>query len=50
MHVYNRDILTGSVAAAVAGIISSVGQMLMFTSIFGGGSSDDDRLRRAARE
>ena len=43
MHVYNRDILTGSVAAAVAGIISSVGQMLMFTSIFGGGSSDDDR-------
>ncbi|MEO7069182.1 MAG: zinc metalloprotease HtpX [Nostocoides sp.] len=43
MHVYNRDILTGSIAAAVAGIISSVGQMLMFTSIFGGGSSDDDR-------
>ncbi len=43
MHVYNRDILTGSVAAAVAGIISSVGQMLMFTSIFGGGGSDEDR-------
>ncbi|MBP1135238.1 heat shock protein HtpX [Arthrobacter sp. PvP023] len=34
MHVYNRDILTSSVAAAVAGVITSVGQMLL---IFGGG-------------
>ena len=34
MHVYNRDILTSSVAAAVAGLITSVGQMLLF---FGGG-------------
>lgn len=42
MHVYNRDILTGSVAAAIAGIISSVGQMLMFASIFGGGGGGDD--------
>ncbi|HCX85352.1 MAG TPA: zinc metalloprotease HtpX, partial [Micrococcales bacterium] len=34
MHVYNRDILTSSVAAAVAGVITSVAQFLL---IFGGG-------------
>lgn len=34
MHVYNRDILTSSVAAAVAGLITSVAQFLLF---FGGG-------------
>lgn len=41
MHVYNRDILTGSIAAAVAGVISSVAQFLAFTSIFGG--NDENR-------
>jgi heat shock protein HtpX len=41
MHVYNRDILTSSVAAAIAGVISSIGQFLAFTSIFGGGSDED---------
>ncbi len=33
MHVYNRDILTASVAAAVAGVITSVGQFMLY---FGG--------------
>lgn len=34
MHVYNRDILTSSVAAALAGIITSIAQFMFF---FGGG-------------
>ncbi|MEO8556244.1 MAG: zinc metalloprotease HtpX [Actinomycetota bacterium] len=42
MHVYNRDILTASVAAAVAGVITSVAQMFMFMGIFGGGGSNNN--------
>jgi heat shock protein HtpX len=45
MHVYNRDILTASVAAAVAGVITSVGQMLLF---FGGDRRNSNPLAMLA--
>ena len=43
-HVGNRDILIGSVAAAVAMAITFTARMLMWGSLFfGGGGSDGDR-------
>lgn len=42
-HVGNRDILIGSVAAAVAMAITFIARMAMWGAMFGGGSRDDNR-------
>ncbi|MFT3853878.1 MAG: zinc metalloprotease HtpX [Ilumatobacteraceae bacterium] len=41
-HVKHRDILIGSVAAAIATAISFVAQMAMFSAMFGGRNDDRD--------
>jgi heat shock protein HtpX len=41
-HVKHRDILTGTIVAAMAGTIVLVSRMAMYASIFGGGSRDRD--------
>jgi len=41
-HIKNRDILVGTIAAAIAGAISYLAQMAQFAMIFGGGRHDDD--------
>ena len=45
-HVYNRDILISSVAAALAGIVTMVAQLAIFLPL--GGSDDDDGPNPAA--
>ena len=42
-HIKNRDILIGSVAAAIAMAISFVANIAQFAMIFGGGSRDRNR-------
>lgn len=47
-HVRNRDILIGSVAAAVATGISFVANMAMWGAMFGGGRDDDEHANPIA--
>ncbi len=42
-HIKHRDILVGTVAAAIAGAINYLAQMAQWAMIFGGRSSDDER-------
>ena len=42
-HVKNRDILISTIAAAVAGLISTIGYMVRWGALLGGSRRDDDR-------
>jgi heat shock protein HtpX len=41
-HVYNRDILIGSIAATMAGAVMMLAQFARFAAIFGGGNRSDN--------
>lgn len=43
-HVKNRDILTSSIVATIAGAISMIAQVLMWSSLFGGRGRDQNPL------
>lgn len=43
MHVYNRDILTGSIASALAAVIGTISQALSFSFLLGGSNSEENR-------
>jgi len=47
-HVKNRDILIGSVAAAIATAISFIANMAMWGAMFGGGRDDDEGVNPIA--
>ena len=49
-HVRNRDILISTIAAAVAGIISSLGHIIQWGALFGGLSRRDDEGRGGGLE
>jgi heat shock protein HtpX len=49
-HVRNRDILISTIAAAVAGIISSLGHIIQWGAMFGGLSRRDDEGRGGGLE
>jgi heat shock protein HtpX len=49
-HVKNRDILISTIAAAVAGIISSLGHVIQWGAMFGGLSRRDDEGRGGGLE
>lgn len=42
MHVIHRDTLISTIAATIAGAITYLANMLQWTAMFAGGSSDDD--------
>ena len=42
-HVKHRDILTGTIAAAMAGVISMIGNIVQWSAILGTDNDDDDR-------
>lgn len=42
MHVYNRDILTSSIAAAIGGLITSAAHMLFYADFMFGGRDRDN--------